>query len=191
MLAGEPSHVKAWQRGAAGEEHTARELERRLAGSDVVFLHDRSLPGRRANVDHIAIGPRGVTVIESKHVRGEVRAAGGGQFSGPPRLLVDKRDRTAWIEAVLDQGRAVWSVLAAAGFADLPLYGCICPDPSGLPPLGTIEIDGVRVPAPPPRQAPRRRRPAERDPDRLGAAASGAGAPQAGRRRARRLRWPG
>lgn len=146
MLAGEPSHVKAWQRGAAGEEHTARELERRLAGSDVVFLHDRSLPGRRANVDHIAIGPRGVTVIESKHVRGEVRAAGGGWLSGPPRLLVDKRDRTAWIEAVLDQGRAVWSVLAAAGFADLPLYGCIClPDPSGLPPLGTIEIDGVRV----------------------------------------------
>ncbi|MEV7930576.1 nuclease-related domain-containing protein [Kitasatospora sp. NPDC088779] len=58
-----------WDHGAAGEEETERilsVLERR----GWTILHDRRIPGSTANLDHIAIGPRGqVVVIDSKNRR--------------------------------------------------------------------------------------------------------------------------
>jgi len=33
---------------------------------EVVVLHDRAIPGSRANIDHIGIGPTGVWVIDTK-----------------------------------------------------------------------------------------------------------------------------
>ena len=69
-LAGEPRNVQAWRQGAEGEAATARALAIRLARSDVIVLHDRRVRGRsRANIDHIAIGPTGVTVIDTKSSR--------------------------------------------------------------------------------------------------------------------------
>jgi hypothetical protein len=35
-----------------------------------VVLHDLAVPGSRANLDHLVIGPGGVFVIDSKHYRG-------------------------------------------------------------------------------------------------------------------------
>lgn len=69
-LVGEPEHERSWLRGAEGEERAARELERRVAGK-VVLLHDRRLSGR-ANIDHLAIAPSGVWVIDTKRYRGRV-----------------------------------------------------------------------------------------------------------------------
>ncbi|HEY6933070.1 MAG TPA: nuclease-related domain-containing protein [Marmoricola sp.] len=60
-----------YDRGAAGEEATARAL----AGlpADWTVLHDVRWPGRRAaNIDHVAIGPTGVFVIDSKMWAGTV-----------------------------------------------------------------------------------------------------------------------
>ncbi|MFD0405545.1 nuclease-related domain-containing protein [Kitasatospora sp. NPDC127116] len=58
-----------WDLGAVGEEETARilsVLERR----GWTILHDRSIPSSTANLDHIAVGPRGqVVVIDSKNRR--------------------------------------------------------------------------------------------------------------------------
>ncbi len=63
----EPITIQGWQQGAGGELATARELARRLARSDVIVIHDRRIPRRgRANIDHLAIGPGGVTVIDTK-----------------------------------------------------------------------------------------------------------------------------
>jgi Nuclease-related domain len=62
----------AWRRGAAGERCTAR----RLAGLERhgwAVLHDLALPGSRANLDHLAIGPGGVFVIDSKQYRGQLQ----------------------------------------------------------------------------------------------------------------------
>ena len=53
-----------WRRGAAGEAATA-ELLARLPRRFVV-LHDLRIPGGRANVDHLVIGPTGVWVVDSK-----------------------------------------------------------------------------------------------------------------------------
>ena len=56
----------AWRRGAAGERHTARLLDP-LERHGWAVLHDLALPGSRANIDHLVIGPGGALVIDSKH----------------------------------------------------------------------------------------------------------------------------
>jgi hypothetical protein len=68
--------ARTWQRGAAGEQHTAR-LLRRLTRDGFVVFHDLAVPGNtRANVDHVVIGPTGVFVIDSKQWTGSVRPPG-------------------------------------------------------------------------------------------------------------------
>ena len=47
----------AWRRGAAGERHTARLLGQ-LERHGWAVLHDLAVPGSRANLDHLVIGPR-------------------------------------------------------------------------------------------------------------------------------------
>jgi hypothetical protein len=63
--------TKAWQRGAAGERRT-RQL-RRLERDGWAILHDLAIPGSPANLDHLAIGPGGVVLIDSKRYRGQLR----------------------------------------------------------------------------------------------------------------------
>jgi Nuclease-related domain len=62
----------AWRRGAAGERRTARLLGP-LERHGWAVLHDLALPGSRANLDHMVIGPGGVFVIDSKQYRGRLR----------------------------------------------------------------------------------------------------------------------
>ena len=65
----------AWDRGAAGEEATARALA--SLPPEWTVLHDVRWPGRRkANIDHVVIGPGGVFVIDSKYWSGTVSVAG-------------------------------------------------------------------------------------------------------------------
>lgn len=63
--------TEAWSTGAAGERRTAALLAP-LERKGWVVIHDRRIPGSRANIDHIAIGPTGVYVIESKNWTGRV-----------------------------------------------------------------------------------------------------------------------
>jgi hypothetical protein len=70
--------ARAWQRGAHGERHTARLLDRLTRDGFVVF-HDLAVPGNTsANVDHLVIGPTGVFVIDSKQWTGSVHQGGDG-----------------------------------------------------------------------------------------------------------------
>src|SRR4051794_31534743 len=71
-LTDEPQSTKAWKKGAEGERLVARRLEKHLADSGVLLLHDRRVPGSRANIDHLAIGPGGITVIDAKNLTGKV-----------------------------------------------------------------------------------------------------------------------
>ena len=67
------SDPSRWARGAAGEIVTAALLEK-LPRTRWVVLHDLGLPGSRANVDHLVIGPTGVWVVDTKAYRGRVVA---------------------------------------------------------------------------------------------------------------------
>lgn len=55
----------AWHTGALGEERLGRRLNE-LASDTMRVLHDRRIPGTRANIDHIAITPTGIYVIDAK-----------------------------------------------------------------------------------------------------------------------------
>jgi hypothetical protein len=42
----------------------------RAVGRVGLVLHDRSVPGTRSNIDHLAVVPSGVWVIDTKHYAG-------------------------------------------------------------------------------------------------------------------------
>jgi hypothetical protein len=69
----------AWRRGAAGEQRTARLLAG-LERQGWVALHDLAIPGSRANIDHLVIGPGGVFVVDSKHYRGRLQLEPSGRL---------------------------------------------------------------------------------------------------------------
>jgi Nuclease-related domain len=45
-----------------------------------VVLHDLAVPGSRANLDHLVIGPGGVFVVDSKQYRGRVQLDPSGRL---------------------------------------------------------------------------------------------------------------
>lgn len=70
-------YADQWEKGADGEAHTAEVLHAGLSAEWTV-MHDVRWPGRdRANIDHVAVGPAGIFVIDSKNWSGRVSIAGG------------------------------------------------------------------------------------------------------------------
>jgi hypothetical protein len=69
--------TRTWKTGARGERATARRL-RPLEQRGWIVLHDLPIPESTANVDHIAIGPGGVFVIDSKRWKGYAWVDGNG-----------------------------------------------------------------------------------------------------------------
>ena len=69
----------AWRRGAAGERRTARLLGP-LERHGWAVLHDLAVPGSRANLDHLVIGPGGVFVVDSKQYRGRLQLDPSGRL---------------------------------------------------------------------------------------------------------------
>ncbi len=126
-LVREPCHTTAWRQGAEGEAEAARQLETHLRRSDVSLLHDRRVPGRgRANIDHLAIGPGGVTVIDSKSSRGRVTVASTGLIRRRDVLIVGRRDRTNDLEAVARQVQSVIDRLERFGVGVVDVRGALC-----------------------------------------------------------------
>jgi hypothetical protein len=129
-------------RGATEAEsgERARLLERLLAGSGVRLLNDRQVPGGRARVDHLAVGPQGVTVIHATHEAGRARVVDG-------RLLVDDHDRTALVNDLIRQVAVIRLGLATS--PDIPVAGAICwAGPNGLPRLRKLSVNGVLIDGP-------------------------------------------
>ena len=106
----EPQSTKSWAQGAQGKRRTAERLEKHLAGHPVKLLHDRRIPSPgKANLDHLAVGPGGVTVIDSETHRGEVRVERvGGLFADRHSILkIAGRDQTKLIDGVERQVKLV------------------------------------------------------------------------------------
>ena len=82
----------AWKQGATGELRVAEILDG-LEG--ISTIHDRRVPGSKANIDHLAVGPAGVYVIDAKKYAGGVEKRNvGGWFRVDERLYVGGRDRS-------------------------------------------------------------------------------------------------
>jgi hypothetical protein len=124
----------AWRRGAAGERHTARLLHR-LERHGWVVLHDLAVPGYRANIDHLVIGPGGVVVIDSKQYRGRLELdrhglLWHGRYPLTPAL------RTTRFEA--DQADDILGIAALE-------VGAIMAVHCAAVPWGKLTADGVTV----------------------------------------------
>lgn len=94
-----------WDRGADGERVIGRLLDRKVAAGELVVLHDRRIPGRGGNIDHLVVGPRRVTVIDAKHYRG--RKVRTPKRSGERCLEIDGEPAQHLIDGVAAQRRAV------------------------------------------------------------------------------------
>ena len=113
LLAGPKRSTEAWGRGATGEERVGHWLDRAVGRRGVV-LHDRALPDRRANIDHIAVVGSGVWVIDSKHFRGRLeRREVSGWFVPRPGLFVAGRDQGRLVTAARRQQALVAETLRA------------------------------------------------------------------------------
>ena len=76
-----------------------------------MILHNRRMPGDQGDIDHIAIAPTGVFVIDAKAIQGGVEIC--RPWFGQPKLLVGGRDRTRFIDGLGRQVAAVHKALAA------------------------------------------------------------------------------
>jgi hypothetical protein len=93
----------------------------------VALLHDRRIPGRgRANIDHLAIGPGGITVIDTKSSGAHVRLVTVGLVNRREVLLVGSWDRTRDLDAVERQVDAVNERLRRMGVVEGDVLGALC-----------------------------------------------------------------
>ncbi len=119
----EKQHTTAWKVGAEGERRVAEVLAP-VEGIEV--LHDRLVPQSKANIDHIAVAPGGVFVVDAKKYAGPIEIRDVGNFFKPDhRLYVKGRDRTKLVDSMLWQMDIVRQVLGIE-FADVPVQGVLC-----------------------------------------------------------------
>jgi nuclease-like protein len=124
----------AWRRGAAGERRTARllgPLERR----GWAVLHDLAIPGFKANIDHLVIGPGGVVVIDTKQYRGRLWLDADGLLWHGRHLLLATLRKVRW-EA--DQADEILGVADVQVVAIMAVHGANVP-------WGQLTADGVIV----------------------------------------------
>lgn len=98
--------AESWRIGAEGERKTASYLAG-LEATGFIVRHDRRVPGYGGNVDHIAIGPTGVWIIETKSYRGRVEVYGD-------RLEVNDQPRDRIVDQVYKEAVALQVALGAA-----------------------------------------------------------------------------
>lgn len=107
-----------WQKGATGEYLLGRTLEDRLSTGEVV-LSNRSVPGKRADIDFIVVASSGVWVIDAKHWEGTVSYRGRSFFDVRSHLFVGHDDRTPAAEHLYS---LVIPVANAIGDPSVPLH---------------------------------------------------------------------
>lgn len=132
-----PREALAWGRGAKGERKTGDglvPLERR----GFVLLHDRRIPGGRGNIDHIAIGPQGIFVIESKYLSGTIEITNN-------RLFIADNERQNVVEEVYREALATQIALGERlNHLRLTVTPILCIHGSRVPWLDT-KVAGIRL----------------------------------------------
>jgi hypothetical protein len=103
-----------------------------------LVLHDRRIPGSRANIDHIVIAPSGVWVVDTKRYRGKAEI--DHQRFGGTKLMINGRDQTKLVDGLARQVetvRAQTQSFAAAA----PVWGVLCFVDTQLPILRQLRFD--------------------------------------------------
>lgn len=122
-----PQSTRAWATGADGERELGKRFDE-MAARGAIALHDRRIPGTRANIDHIVVAPAGVFVVDAKKYAGKVEKRDvGGFFKKDERLYVGRRDCSKLLEGMHKQVAVVRDALSAhTEVADIPVTGTLC-----------------------------------------------------------------
>ena len=132
-----PHEVVSWGIGADGEAQTARYLKP-LQTCGYFVLNDRSVPGRKDNIDHIVVGPTGIFVIESKSYTGRLWRRGG-------ELFINRRKCTFIVNQAIAEARAVERALAVElGPVDVEVMPILCVHRAKMP-WRPLVVDGVPI----------------------------------------------
>ena len=113
----------AWNTGAIGEEQLGNRLGE-LASERLRVLHDRRIPVSRANIDHLAVTPSGVFVIDAKKYAGcpRLKVEGGLLRPRTEKLVVGSRSCTKLVDGVLKQVEVVKKAIGD----DVPVHPVLC-----------------------------------------------------------------
>ena len=104
--------AEAWERGAKGEVKVSTLLAQ-LAEDGYHALADRRFPDSNGNLDHIAIGPAGVFVVDAKAWTGKVTVAGNV-------LRQNGRSRVSHVVGVREQASELGYLLRELGLDPRP-----------------------------------------------------------------------
>jgi hypothetical protein len=140
-LTPERQSTRAWATGSEGELRVGAMLDG-LASEAVRVLHDRRIPGTRANIDHLVVTPGGVWVVDAKKYAGrpELRVEGGLFRPRVERLFVRNRDQTRLVDGMLTQLDVVRPLVEA------PIIGALCFVEADWPLIGgDFTIRGVHA----------------------------------------------
>jgi hypothetical protein len=144
-LSDDPQSTKAWASGAKGEAALGARLDRH-ASESIGVLHDRRIPGTKANIDHIVVTPGGVFVVDAKRYVGKrptLRVEGGILRPRIEKLIVGGSDRTKLVDGVLGQ---VERMRAALADETIDVSGVLCFIDGDWPLVGgAFSVRGVRV----------------------------------------------
>lgn len=145
-LSDDPQSTRAWSSGAVGERVVAKSLDA-WANDRVRVLHDRRIPRTRANIDHIAVAPTGVYVIDAKRYKGrpDLRVQGGILRPRTATLVVGGRDCTKLLTGVQKQVELVRTALEPVQ-PDVRVRGQLCFVDADWPLFGgAFSLDDVDV----------------------------------------------
>jgi hypothetical protein len=96
------------------------------------------MPHSAGNIDHIAIAPTGVFVIDAKAHSGKVRIE--NPMFGTAKLKIAGRDQTKLIDGLDRQVAAVCAALERAGHKDIPVHGVLGFATADLPLLDVANV---------------------------------------------------
>jgi hypothetical protein len=113
-----------WELGAEGERRTGLLLAG-VTGPGVIVLHDLSIPGSRANIDHVVISRSGIVVIDSKQYSGRLNISDGVLWHGRYPL---RRE----VETILWETNQVRTAVADLGWP-IPVRPLVCIHGSDVP----------------------------------------------------------
>ena len=146
FLIADSKTAPAWNKGATGEKAVGEFLNKFAQENGFRVLHDRAIPGSKANIDHILISNRGIFVIDAKNYSGKVEIRNvGSLFNSKEVLYVGNRNQSKIVEGVKKQVSIVSDALTASQLSS-PVTGVLAFFGAEFPVFFAPQvIDGVLI----------------------------------------------
>ena len=125
-LGGENQDTKNWQAGAKGEIAVGVALDNFAVKHGFKVIHDRRIPGSKANIDHIAVTRSGIYVIDAKNYEGAIKIVDkSGFFSAPDlKLYVGGRNCMNLVAGMKRQVEVMKNIIKGSEI-DIPVVGVL------------------------------------------------------------------